>query len=320
MMKRILAAIGLMVLAGAAPSHAQSYPSKPVKFVVPFAAGGGNDIVARIVAEKLSAKWPTTVIVENRPGAGGNLGSEAVLNSPPDGYTFLFSTQGPLVVNKGLYPKLSYDLETLVPVNYVASSTNVLTVNPKVEAKNLKELIAYAKANPGKLNYASQGIGTTAHLAAELLKDAAKINLVHVPYKGTGPALTDLLGGQVDLLFAELAAAGPHIKSGKLRAIAVGSTTRNPALPDVAPAADDLPGFVVMTWYGLVAPPGTPQPIIKTMSDAVIEVLRQPDVVKRLGDLGITIAAGDPAALETLMKEERARWNGVIKRAGISAN
>ena len=189
---RIFVATALMMLAGAAPSHAQSYPSKPVKFVVPFSAGGGNDIVARIVAEKLSAKWPTNVIVENRPGAGGNLGSEVVLNSPPDGYTFLFSTQGPLVVNKGLYPKLSYDLETLVPVNYVASSSNFLTVNPKVEARNLKELIAYAKANPGKLNYASQGIGTTAHLAAELLKDAAKIDLVHVPYKGTGPALTEI--------------------------------------------------------------------------------------------------------------------------------
>lgn len=254
-MKKIAGALALLtMLAGVSPLQAQQYPNKPVKFVVPFSAGGGNDIVARVVAEKLTAKWPSRVFVENRPGAGGNLGAEAVLNSAPDGYTFLFSTQGPLVVNKSLYPNLSYDLETLVPVAYVASSANVLTVNPKVPARNLKELIAYAKANPGKLNYASQGVGTTAHLAAELLKDAAKIDLVHVPYKGTGPALTDLLAGQVDLMFAELSAAGPHIRAGKLRAIAVGSTTRNPALPDVAPAADDLPGFVVMTWYGIVAP------------------------------------------------------------------
>jgi tripartite-type tricarboxylate transporter receptor subunit TctC len=319
-MKRMAFASLLMAVGLTTGAVAQDYPSKPIKFVVPFAAGGGNDIVARIVAEKLSAKWPTGVIVENKPGAGGNLGAEVVLNSPPDGYTLLFSTQGPLVVNKSLYPKLSYDLDTLVPISYVASSANVLTVNPKVPANNLKELIAYAKANPDKLNYASQGVGTTAHLAAELLKEATNIKIVHVPYKGTGPALTDLIGGQVEVLFAELSAAGPLIRDGKLKAIAVGSQTRNRALPDVAPAADDIPGFLVMTWYGLVAPPGTPPAVITTMSQAVTDVLNQPDIAKRLDELGVSVTNGTPSALAALMKDERARWGKVIQNAGIAAN
>jgi tripartite-type tricarboxylate transporter receptor subunit TctC len=317
--KLITQLLGAAALALALPVQAQDYPSKPIKIVVPFAAGGGADIVSRIVAEKLQGKWGQGVIVENRAGAGGNVGSEAVFRAAPDGYTVLLTTQGPLVVNKALYAKLAYEPEAFVPVSLVAAAYGVLVVNPKVAANNVQQLIALAKASPDKLNYASQGTGTTAHLAAELFKSTADIKVVHIPYKGTGPALTDLLGGQVDMMFTEVSAAGPYIRDGKLRALAVGSEKRNPLLPDVASLSETLPGMVVMTWYGMVAPPGTPAAISSKLSTTVAEVLKQPDAAKRLQDLSVVGIANTPAEMATFMKQERERWGKVVRQTGAKA-
>ena len=298
---------------------AQEFPTKPIKIVVPFAPGGGADIVARIISDKLSGALGRGAVVENRAGAGGNVGAEAVFRAEPDGYTVLLTTQGPLVVNKSIYAKLSYDPEAFVPVSLVAASQGVLLVNLKVPANTVQELIAYARANPDKLNYASQGIGTTAHLAAELFNSMAQVKITHIPYKGTGPALGDMLAGQVDMMFGELSAADSHIRSGKLRAIAVGNDKRNPRLPDVPSVSEALPGFVVMTWYGMVAPPGTALGIASRLSTSVAETLKQPDMSKRLLDLSISEIGSTPQELTQFMIKERERWGQVIKVAGAKA-
>jgi tripartite-type tricarboxylate transporter receptor subunit TctC len=226
---RIIASIGTLLavaLACATPVQAQEFPSRPVKLIVPYAAGGGTDIVARIVAQKLQDKWGPAVIVENRAGAGGNVGAEAVFTAAPDGYTLLFTAQGPLVVNQYLFEKMPYEPEKFTPVSLVVVAYSALLANPKVPAQNLQELIAYAKANPGKLNYASQGIGTAAHLIAELFKSMADVQINHIPYRGGGPAVNDLVAGHVDLMFAELASAHQYIQSGQLRPLAVTSGSR----------------------------------------------------------------------------------------------
>ncbi len=300
-------------------AYGQDYPSKPVRLVVPYAAGGGGDIVARVVAEKLQARLGQNVIVENRVGAGGNVGSESVLRATPDGYTLMLTPQGPLVVNKALYPKLSYDPDTLLPVSLVAAAYGVLVVHPKVPAASVQQLIALAKANPDKLNYGSSGTGTTAHLAAELFKSAADVKIVHVPYKGTGPALMDLLAGQVDVMFTEVSAAGAYIRDGRLRALAVGGEKANPLLPGVVSLSETLPGMVVMTWYGLVAPPGTPAAIVNKLSVAVSDVVKQPDTIKRMGELGVVGIGGSPAELAVFMKQERERWGKVVRETGAKA-
>ncbi|HVY57456.1 MAG TPA: tripartite tricarboxylate transporter substrate binding protein [Xanthobacteraceae bacterium] len=322
MLKRtILGAVALFAtLALALPGYAQDYPTRPIRFIVPFAAGGGADIVARIVADRMREQLGQSVIVENRPGAGGNVGAQAVWASPADGYTLLFTTQGPLVVNKSLYSSLNYDPDKFVPVSLVASSQNVLAVNPKVQADSLQQLIAFAKAHPDRLNYASQGVGTTAHLAAELFKSMAGIKLVHVPYKGTGPALTDLLSGQVDMMFTEAAAAGQYIADGKLRALAVGSEKRSPSMPDVPAVSEVLPGFLVMTWYGLVAPAQTSPQIAAKLSAAVAKALADPVAAKRLVDLSVTAVGSTPAELAKFMGEERERWGKVIREAGAKVD
>jgi len=309
-----------ILLACIIPANAQEYPSKPIKIIVPFPPGGGADIVARIVAEKLSGQLGQGAVVENRSGAGGNIGAEAVFRAEPDGYTLLLTTQGPLVVNKSLYAKLAYDPDAFVPISLVAASQGVLLVNPKVPASSIRELIAYAKAYPDRLNYASQGIGTTAHLAAELFKSMAQVKITHIPYKGTGPALADMLAGQVDMMFSELSAASSYIRAGKLRAIAVGNDKRNPIMPDVPTVSEALPGFVVMTWYGMVAPPATGTAITNRLSAAVANTLKQPDVSKRLLDLSVSGIGSTPAELTQFMKQERERWGQVIRTTGARAD
>jgi tripartite-type tricarboxylate transporter receptor subunit TctC len=316
---RIHASIGTLLavaLACATPVQAQEFPSKPIKLIVPYAAGGGTDIVARIVAQKLQDKWGPAVIVENRAGAGGNVGAEAVFTAAPDGYTLLFTAQGPLVVNQYLFEKMPYEPEKFTPVSLVVVAYSALLANPKVPAQNLRELIAYAKANPNKLNYASQGIGTAAHLIAELFKSMADVQINHIPYRGGGPAVNDLVAGHVDLMFAELASAHQYIQSGQVRALAVSSDKRIANLPDVPVVSEVLPAFFVTSWWAIVAPPGMPPELTNKISAAVGEVMRQPDVTKRLTEMSMVSTGSSPAELSKFIAEEAELWGKVIRTTG----
>jgi tripartite-type tricarboxylate transporter receptor subunit TctC len=307
-------------LAFAASVHSQEYPSNTIKMVVSSPPGGGTDILGRLIAERLRERWSQPVVVENRGGAAGNIGADVVFKSPPDGYTLLIAAQAPLVINKSLYSKLTYDPDAFVPVSMVASTPAVLLVHPNVAARNVPELIALAKANPGKLNYATQGIGNSAHLTAELFNSMAGVNIVHIPYKGTAPALLGLLGGEADMLFGELATAGPHLSSGKLRVLAVASEKRSALLPNTPTVAETLPGFLSVTWWGIVAPPGTPAAVASKLSEAIGQALKHPDVAKRLADMSIEAVGSTPAQLLAFMKQERELWGKVIRVTGTTAN
>jgi len=303
-------------------AEAQEWPQKPVRIVVPFPAGGAADLVPRSVADKLSAQWGQPVIVDNRPGAAGNIGADQVFKSEPDGYTLLSAPPPPLVINRLLYPSLPYDATQFVPVSVIAAIPNVLLVNPKVGARSVAELIAIAKANPGKLNYASQGSGTTSHLTAELFKSMAggaegPLRITHVPYKGSAPALADLVGGQVDMMCDNLGVSLPQVKAGKLAALAVASPRRSPALPDVPTLAETLPGFEAVTWFGIVAPPKTSPAIAEKVSAGVREALKGADVRKRLQDLSAEPMGLTPAETAAFMKQESERWDRVIRSAGV---
>ena len=298
---------------------AQAYPAKPIKIIVPSPGGATTDALARIIAAKLQEKWGQPVIVDNHGGAGGNIGAEAAAKSAPDGYTLFFSFPAPLVVNKTLYTTLAYDPDAFVPISLVASVPLVLAVTPKLDATNVQQLIAFAKTHPNQLNYASQGYGTSGHLAAELFKSMAGIEIVHVPYKGSTPALTDLLGGQVQMMFVELSTVLGQIKAGKLRALAVGSESRNRFLPDVPAMAEVLPGFQASTWFGMVAPPGTPAEIVDSLSSAISDAIHEPDVAKRLVDISATGVGDTPAEMAVFLGQERERWGKVIRAAGVKA-
>lgn len=298
---------------------AQDYPSKPIKIVVPYPPGGGVDVMARIVADKFREKWGQPVIVENRAGGGGNIGTEYVAKASPDGHTLLFVAPGPMVINKSLYAKLAFDPDTLVPISVVATITNMLAVHPMVAAGGLQQLIALAKANPGQLNYATPGIGSTAHLTAELLQSMAGIKIVHVPYKGTAPAIADLLGGQLHIGFLELSVALPYIRAGRLRALAVGDEKRHPSLPDIPTMSEALPGLVFLTWYGMVAPPKTPSVIADKLFAAITEALKLPEVAKQIRDRNAEVAGSTPEEMALLLRQERERWGNVIRATGAMA-
>jgi tripartite-type tricarboxylate transporter receptor subunit TctC len=320
---RIIASIGTLLavaLACATPVQAQEFPSRPVKLIVPYAAGGGTDIVARIVAQKLQDKWGPAVIVENRAGAGGNVGAEAVFTAAPDGYTLLFTAQGPLVVNQYLFEKLSYEPEKFTPVSLVVVAYSALLANPKVPAQNLRELIAYAKANPNKLSYSSAGIGSASHLAAELFKSEAGIEMVHVPNKGMSPALVDVMGGQVQAMFASVPALLTE-QSDHVRPIAMAEKKRSalmPALPTISESG--LPGFEVANLAGLLGPAGLDPSIVKKLHAEIIGILDTPDMKDRIKKLGYDVLASPPEEFGVQIRNDVVRWSEVVKKADIPLN
>jgi tripartite-type tricarboxylate transporter receptor subunit TctC len=314
-MRLIFALLTGFFLAGA---WAQEWPSKPVRIIVPFPPGGSADLMPRAVAEKLSTAWGQPVVVENRAGAAGNIGAEAVFRADPDGYTLLSGPPPPLVINRLLYPKLSYDSSQFVPITVIGAIPNAVLVNPKVPANTISEFVSYIKNNPGKLNYASQGSGTTSHLTAELFKTmAGGLQVQHVPYKGSAPALADLLGGQVDMMCDNLGASLTHVRSGKLRILAVAGKKRFAGMPDVPALGELLPGFESVAWFGIVAPPRTPASIAEKVAAGVQDALRQPDVQKRLADLSAEPMGLTPAETAVFMRQETERWGAVIRSAGV---
>lgn len=320
-MKRIARILLAAALALSLAANAQDYPGKPVKVIVPTPPGGGPDVLARVVADKLWEKWGQPVIVENRGGAAGNIGMEAASKAAPDGYTLVFTPQPALVINKSLYTRLNHDPDAFEPISVVTAVPMVLVVHPKVAVQTVQQLIAYARANPDRLNCASGGSGSTPHLAGEFFKSRTAVRIVHVPYKGNAPAVGDLLGGQVDMMMLDLGSVLPHARAGKLRALAVLTEKRNPALPDVPAMSEVLPGFVVSPWWGMVAPPKTPAAITEKVSAAVAEVLKLPDVAKRMTEMGNLDAVGStPAEMAQFLKVERERWGSLIRAIGARAD
>lgn len=313
---------GLLLAAALAFSLAargQEYPNKPVTIVMPFPAGSVTDVLARLLAVRLQKKWGQPFIVKNQAGAAGNIGAEAVSRAAPDGYTLLLTPPPPLVINKSLYAKLGYDPEAFEPVSTIVMWPNVLLVNPKAGVNSVQELVALAKARPNRLNYASNGSGTTPHLTAELFKSLAGVEIVHVPYKGAAPALSDLVAGQVDMAFADLSSTFSLIHDRKLRALAVASEKRSHLLPDIPSMAELLPGFVSISWAGMVAPAGTPSSITNKLSEAIAEILAQVDVSRSLIDMKVEAVGSTPAEMTSFMNKERQRWGNVIRATGSRA-
>jgi len=318
---RLTLIIALLLAPGVQPAAAQSYPSRPVRLITPSSPGSGVDIVARIVGQKLSENLKQQVVIDNRAGAGANLGAEIAAKAAPDGYTLFMGTPAH-AINPGLYRRLNYDIvRDFAPISLVTTGQYVLVVHPSVPAKIVKDLIALAKARPGQLNYASAGNGNATHLAAELFKSLTGVNIVHVPYKGSGPALTDLIGGQVHLMFSNLTAGLPHIKSGKLRALAVTGARRSPTAPDIPTVTESgVPGYTVTSWYGVLAPAATSQEIVNRLNGEIVKVMRLPDMKGRLAAEGAEPTSSTPAEFAAFIKTEIAKWGKVVKEAGISAD
>ena len=321
-MKKALFALLLAVLAlTTLPAMAQQYPSKPIVLVVPFAPGGTSELISRLVAQKLTERLGQQVVVENRPGAAGNIAMEQVARAAPDGYTLILGHIGTLAVNPAMFPKLPYDaIKDFAPVSLIAAVPNIVTVNPAVPAKTLKEFLDLARAKPGSINYGSAGNGSAGHLAMEYLKRIAKADMVHVPYKGTGPMLTDLLAGQTQATFTGSSPLIPHIKSGKLRALAVGSAVRIPSLPEVPTIAESgFAGFETSQWYGIIAPAKTPPAIIQKLSVEIAQVMKQPDIIARLSGDGTVMIGSTPNEFAAYISKEMKRWGEVVHAANIKA-
>lgn len=319
--RRFAAIVAVIAIAAAVEAFAQAYPTKPVRFVVNFAPGGGTDIVARALAAEFTKTLGQQVIVENRAGANGNIGADAVAKAAPDGYTVLVATNAAIVINPHLYRKLTYDpLRDLAPVSQIATLPFVLVTHPSVPAKSLKELIALSKATPRGLTYGSSGIGGGAHLAAEMLKNMSNSNITHVPYKGSAPALTGLLTGEVDFMFVSILTVTPLIKSNRLRAIAVTSAKRNKALPDV-PALNELPGLESAEsdlWYGMLAPANTDRRIIDLLYKETARTLTLSHIRERFEPTGTVLVGNDPDAFARIIREDYQRWGRVVRAAGTT--
>jgi tripartite-type tricarboxylate transporter receptor subunit TctC len=314
--RHALLAIALATLV--TPALAQNYPTRPVRMIAPFAPGGGTDISARILAEGLSKVLGQTVVVDNRPGAGSTLGTDLAAKATPDGYTLLLGNIS-MAFNAGLYKKLPYNtIRDFAAISLVTDQPNILVAHPSQPAKTLNDFVKLARSQPGKLTYGSAGNGSGTHLAMELLLMSQKMDLVHVPFKGTGPALTALLGNQISVFFSTYASALPHVKAERLRAYAVTSAKRTPTLPEVATVAEQgVPGYEYSTWYGLLAPAAVPRPILQTLSKATLAVLNTPEVRERYVSQGMDVVPTTPAEFDKLIKSEIAKWTKVVKAANI---
>ncbi|MEP9378617.1 tripartite tricarboxylate transporter substrate binding protein [Aquabacter sp. CN5-332] len=316
-----LAAVTFTLLAGVTGAAA-AFPDRPVRIIVPFPAGGSNDVIARLLAQNLQEQWKQPVIVDNRSGAGGNVGADNVVRADPDGYTLLLSAPGPLAINPSLYPNLPYNpLKDFAPIALVANVPIVLAVNPAVKATSVKELIALAKAEPGKLNFGSSGNGTTNHLAGELFKTLAGIDIVHVPYRGAAPAMNDLVAGHIPMMFDNMPAVRPQVTAGKIRALAVAGAQRSPLFPELPTMIEaGVPGFDASAWFGLVAPAKTSQDVLQVIIDATKKALTEPEMAKKFADLGAEPGTLFGPAFGKFIEAEDIKWAKVIKDANVKVD
>jgi tripartite-type tricarboxylate transporter receptor subunit TctC len=312
--------LALAAITTAAPAAAQDYPNRPITLVVPYAAGGGNDVMARTVAEKMSKTLGQNIVVENRGGAGGSIATRQVARAAPDGYTLALGGTGTLAVNPTLYENVGYDpRKDFAPVGLIGTGQLILVMNPKVPANNVPELIALAKKEPGKLSYASSGVGSCIHLGAALFEQMAGLQLIHVPYKGTAPALGDLVGGHVHIFFSSLPPVVALAKEGKVRALAVAGPKRSPVFPDLPTVAETLPGFEAVLHYGIVAPAGTPDPIIRKLNAALREAVESPDTKTRMAADGTEPFPSSPEEYVADIDKEERKWSAIVKKSGAKA-
>lgn len=322
--KRLCFGLSVSALLIAAPqgTFAQSYPTKPIRLLVPYAAGGATDIMARVVAQKLSENLGQQVVVENRPGAGGNIAADAVAKAAPDGYTLFFGSTGPLVINPSLYAKLSFEpVKDFAPIGLVGDMPLFLVVPVSQPVHSIKDLIALAKAKPGQLNYASSGVGGTTHLAMELFKTTAGVDILHIPYKGTAAGVADMLAGNIQVMFDVMATSGPHVKTGKLRFIGVTTTKRSAFAPDVPTIADaGFPGFEATFWTGFLAPAGTPREIINKLSAELAKVIALPELRERFATLGMEPRTSNPEQFAAFIRSETVKWAKVVRDSGAKAD
>jgi tripartite-type tricarboxylate transporter receptor subunit TctC len=318
---RVACSAVALCLAGLAPAvGAADYPDKPIRLVVPFPAGGATDLMARTLGQKLAERLGKGVVIDNRAGAGGGIGAEAVATAAPDGYTLLFATMGSLTINPNLYKSLRYDpVKSFVPITLTHSTSNLLVVHPSVPAQNVAELVTLARAKPGELTFASAGNGTTSHLSGELFKSLAKVELTHVPYKGSAPAMTDFLGGRISMMFDTTSNFVDYAKTGKLRPLGVTGAKRSPALPQVPTIAEapGMAGYDMTLWLGVLAPAGTPQAIVDTLHREIGAAMSTPDMARQMADAGIEVRLSTPQEFASLIRSDLAKWGQVVQRAGI---
>ncbi|MGB6102847.1 MAG: tripartite tricarboxylate transporter substrate binding protein [Pusillimonas sp.] len=307
------------IVGASATAAAADYPSKPIRLIVPFSAGGTSDFLARTVAEKLGADLGTTVVVDNRPGAGGNIGSNMVANANPDGYTLVLGTVGTHAINQSVYKDMPFDaVQDFAPISLIAAVPNMLVANPSVQANSVQELIALAKDKPGEITFASSGNGSSIHLSGEMFKSLAGVDMLHVPYKGSGPAVIDLLGGQVDIMFDNMPSALPHVQAGKLKALAVTTGERSEAAPELPTIAEEgVKDYEATAWFGLLAPAGTPADIIDKLNAEIVKILDMPDVKKRLAEQGAKAVSNSPEEFASYIKAELKKWADVVKSSGF---
>ncbi len=316
------AATGLALPLGAAAAAADNFPTKPITIVVPFSAGGTTDILARVIAQAMTNDLGKSVVVDNRAGAGGNIGAAMAARAPADGYTLFMGTVGTHAINQALYKKLPFDpVKDFAPMTRVANVPNLLVANPNQPFRSVQELITYAKANPGKINFGSSGSGSSIHLSGELFKTMAKVDMVHVPYKGSAPAVTDLLGNQIAIMFDNMPSAINHVRAGKLRPLAVTTAKRSPELPDVPTVAEaGVPGYEATSWFGMFAVAGTPKPVLDKLNASLTKVLAEPAVRAKIKEQGGEVVSETPEQFASFIKSEAVKWGKVVKDSGASAD